>query len=104
MSDSIWNIFSDHINERGFTLSESENEEFPKASNNPHVMVEISMSLNEQFTKRKVMTFVDWLSQVGGLLNILTKLIYVAIGILQFDSLTNVLVRRLYFVQPKFPP
>ena len=63
-------------------MTETDYEEFPKASNGPNLMVEISLSLDEKVTKRKVMTFVDWLSQVGGLLTILTKVNYLAIGLL----------------------
>ena len=65
------------------------------------MMIEIGMSLDEKVTKRGVMTFIDWLSQVGGLMAMLVRIIYVVITTLNFDSLSQVLVRKLYFVQSK---
>ena len=79
-------------------MEPSEFEEFPRISGT-QTMVEISMSLDEKMTKRRVMTFMDWLSQVGGLMSMLVRIIYCIIIILDFDSLTKVLIRKLYFVQ-----
>jgi len=79
-------------------MEPSENEEFPRTTG-PQTMVEISMSLDEKITKRRVMTLLDWLSQVGGLMSMLVRIIYAIIIIFDFESLTKVLIRKLYFVQ-----
>lgn len=78
-------------------MDQSDYEEFPSDSG-PQTMVEVSMSLDEKVTKRRVMTFVDWLSQVGGLMAMLVRIIYVVITTLNFDSVSQVLVRKLYFI------
>lgn len=86
--------------EKGYRMDLADYEEFPRSAG-PQMTVEISMSLDEKLTKRRVMTFIDWLSQVGGLMAMLVRIIYFIIIILDFDSLSQVLVRKLYFVQSK---
>ena len=45
----------------------------------------------------------EWFGQVGGMMAMLIRVIFFVFSLLQFDSLSQVLVRKLYFVQPKVP-
>lgn len=63
--------------------------------------VELMMTMDKQETKRSVMTIIDWFTQLGAFMALLLFFAETTFSWLEFDSLSNLLIRKLYFVQDK---
>lgn len=63
--------------------------------------IELTLSMDKKETKRTVVTLLDWFTDLGAFMALLLWVAETCFSILEFDSLSNLLIRKLYFVQDK---
>ena len=102
LNDGYYGALSGSDVQEGYSLEPVRVEQYPRTTG-PQMIIEISMSMDLMVSKRSVWTIAEWLSMCGGLATVLVKGVYVIVNGLKFDSLAQVLVRKLYFVQDKIP-